>query len=395
MRVLGISGSLRRDSFNSGLLRAAADLLPPGAELEIFDGLKAIPPYDADDDLDGGARAGARAARRAGGRRRRADRHARVQRVAPGRAQERARLGVAAARHEPAARQARRRGRRLDRHVRRRLGAGGGPQGPVDDRRPRGRRRAARAGGRRAVRRRRRGWSTSRSRSGSARSSPSSSAPPRPARPASPPGPPRTAGRPRPGRSLVAPPGRGLVRSLGERLVGPLRRRLVGPRHAARRLRRLARPVRRPLAEHVGDRRRVGAAARRARAPRRRRVVVGDRVRRLGAVDGAHPQPHGQQRAGGGQRREHAPLDPDRRCSSFGHVGLVEQPPDSSSSAQPPASAIAVPSPPGRWKPFRSLRAQTRNSTPAATSSTAASTKLKTPNALRLRWTNSRDPSGT
>jgi len=54
MRVLGISGSLRRDSFNSGLLRAAAGVLPPGAELEIFDGLKAIPPYDADDDLDGG-----------------------------------------------------------------------------------------------------------------------------------------------------------------------------------------------------------------------------------------------------------------------------------------------------------------------------------------------------
>ena len=52
MRVLGISGSLRRDSYNSGLLRAAADLLPSGAELEVFDGLKAIPPYDADDDVD-------------------------------------------------------------------------------------------------------------------------------------------------------------------------------------------------------------------------------------------------------------------------------------------------------------------------------------------------------
>jgi len=51
MRVLGISGSLRRDSYNSGLLRAAADLLPPGAELEVFDGLKALPPYDADDDV--------------------------------------------------------------------------------------------------------------------------------------------------------------------------------------------------------------------------------------------------------------------------------------------------------------------------------------------------------
>jgi chromate reductase, NAD(P)H dehydrogenase (quinone) len=52
MRVLGISGSLRRDSYNSGLLRAAADVLPPGAELDVFDGLKAIPAYDADDDGD-------------------------------------------------------------------------------------------------------------------------------------------------------------------------------------------------------------------------------------------------------------------------------------------------------------------------------------------------------
>ncbi|MGH2947597.1 MAG: NADPH-dependent FMN reductase [Solirubrobacteraceae bacterium] len=52
MRVLGISGSLRRDSFNSELLRAAAPLLPSGAELDVFDGLKAIPPYDADDDSE-------------------------------------------------------------------------------------------------------------------------------------------------------------------------------------------------------------------------------------------------------------------------------------------------------------------------------------------------------
>lgn len=50
MRILGISGSLRRDSHNTALLRAAAELLPPGVELELFDGLKAIPPYDADED---------------------------------------------------------------------------------------------------------------------------------------------------------------------------------------------------------------------------------------------------------------------------------------------------------------------------------------------------------
>ena len=52
MRVLGISGSLRRDSYNSLLLRAAAELLPSGAELVVYDGLKAIPPYDADDEQD-------------------------------------------------------------------------------------------------------------------------------------------------------------------------------------------------------------------------------------------------------------------------------------------------------------------------------------------------------
>jgi chromate reductase, NAD(P)H dehydrogenase (quinone) len=50
MRVLGISGSLRRDSHNTELLRAAATLLPPGAELELWGDLKAVPPYDVDDD---------------------------------------------------------------------------------------------------------------------------------------------------------------------------------------------------------------------------------------------------------------------------------------------------------------------------------------------------------
>jgi chromate reductase, NAD(P)H dehydrogenase (quinone) len=52
MRILGISGSLRRGSHNRELLRAAANLLPPGVELDWFDGLKAIPPYDVDDDVE-------------------------------------------------------------------------------------------------------------------------------------------------------------------------------------------------------------------------------------------------------------------------------------------------------------------------------------------------------
>jgi chromate reductase len=53
MKVLGISGSLRSGSHNSRLLRAAADLLPPGAELVEYGGLKDIPPYDEDDEAVG------------------------------------------------------------------------------------------------------------------------------------------------------------------------------------------------------------------------------------------------------------------------------------------------------------------------------------------------------
>ena len=52
MKVLAISGSLRRDSHNTALLRAAAERAPAGVELELWDGLKAVPPYDEDDDVD-------------------------------------------------------------------------------------------------------------------------------------------------------------------------------------------------------------------------------------------------------------------------------------------------------------------------------------------------------
>jgi len=52
MRILGLSGSLRRDSHNTSLLRAAAKALPPGVELELFDGLADLPHYDADLDVD-------------------------------------------------------------------------------------------------------------------------------------------------------------------------------------------------------------------------------------------------------------------------------------------------------------------------------------------------------
>jgi chromate reductase len=65
MHVLAISGSLRRDSHNSALLRAAGELLPPDVELVAFDGLKAIPPYDQDDEEGGLAPASVTALREA------------------------------------------------------------------------------------------------------------------------------------------------------------------------------------------------------------------------------------------------------------------------------------------------------------------------------------------
>lgn len=60
LRILGISGSLRRGSHNTNLLRAAAELLPPGVDLEVFDDLRDVPPYDADRDLEPGDPAVAR-----------------------------------------------------------------------------------------------------------------------------------------------------------------------------------------------------------------------------------------------------------------------------------------------------------------------------------------------
>jgi len=52
MKVLAISGSLRRDSLNTRLLRAAAELAPSGVEVELLDPsvLKELPLYDPDDD---------------------------------------------------------------------------------------------------------------------------------------------------------------------------------------------------------------------------------------------------------------------------------------------------------------------------------------------------------
>ena len=46
MKVLGISGSLRSDSHNTALLRNAP------VELELWEDLRSIPPYDEDDDVE-------------------------------------------------------------------------------------------------------------------------------------------------------------------------------------------------------------------------------------------------------------------------------------------------------------------------------------------------------
>jgi chromate reductase len=53
MKVLGISGSLRRDSHNTKLLKAVGELFEAaGVEFEIYPDLKLVPPYDEDDDVD-------------------------------------------------------------------------------------------------------------------------------------------------------------------------------------------------------------------------------------------------------------------------------------------------------------------------------------------------------
>lgn len=51
--ILGLAGSLRRESYNRALVRAAARLAPPGATVETFERLGEIPPYNDDVRLRG------------------------------------------------------------------------------------------------------------------------------------------------------------------------------------------------------------------------------------------------------------------------------------------------------------------------------------------------------
>jgi chromate reductase len=53
MKILAISGSLRADSYNTALARAAVEIPPAGANVELYEGLAQIPLYDADWDGEG------------------------------------------------------------------------------------------------------------------------------------------------------------------------------------------------------------------------------------------------------------------------------------------------------------------------------------------------------
>lgn len=49
IKILGIAGSLRRQSYNKGALRSAQQLCPEGASIEVFD-LEGIPPFNQDEE---------------------------------------------------------------------------------------------------------------------------------------------------------------------------------------------------------------------------------------------------------------------------------------------------------------------------------------------------------
>jgi len=51
MKIAAISGSLRKGSSNTAVLRAAARLAPPGVEVVLFDGIAGLPYFNP--DLDG------------------------------------------------------------------------------------------------------------------------------------------------------------------------------------------------------------------------------------------------------------------------------------------------------------------------------------------------------
>lgn len=52
MRLVAVSGSLRRDSANTTLLRAAVSLAPPGTHITLFDQLGSLPHFNPDIEHD-------------------------------------------------------------------------------------------------------------------------------------------------------------------------------------------------------------------------------------------------------------------------------------------------------------------------------------------------------
>ena len=50
MKVLAISGSLRAESYNTALARAAVELAPVGVFVDLYEDLALLPPYDQDLD---------------------------------------------------------------------------------------------------------------------------------------------------------------------------------------------------------------------------------------------------------------------------------------------------------------------------------------------------------
>ena len=53
MRILGISGSLRRDSYNTALLRHVGDLFEvEGVQFDVYASLREVPPFDEDEEVN-------------------------------------------------------------------------------------------------------------------------------------------------------------------------------------------------------------------------------------------------------------------------------------------------------------------------------------------------------
>ncbi|HSW96864.1 MAG TPA: NAD(P)H-dependent oxidoreductase [Candidatus Saccharimonadales bacterium] len=48
IKILGISGSLRKNSYNTAAMRIAVSLVPENAEIEVFEKLGEIPPFNQD-----------------------------------------------------------------------------------------------------------------------------------------------------------------------------------------------------------------------------------------------------------------------------------------------------------------------------------------------------------